>query len=118
MYYEYKIKSGDTFSGIIHSMFGRVSNDTRYVETVRYLLALNPQIKNPDRIRADDMLRLGVLPITPQVKPPAIQTPAAFITHPPILAMRKVSGHSPGWKTTQITSPSRAALPQVVLAIC
>ena len=65
-YYEYKIKNGDTFSGIVHRMFGHAQNDTRYKETVKYLLTLNPQIKNPDRIRAGDMLRLGVLPPTPQ----------------------------------------------------
>ncbi|MCF6337800.1 MAG: LysM peptidoglycan-binding domain-containing protein [Gammaproteobacteria bacterium] len=66
LYYEYKIKNGDTFSGIIHSMFGVVPKDTRYAETVKFLLALNPQIQNPDRIRAGSMLRLGVLPPKPQ----------------------------------------------------
>ncbi len=68
LYYEYKIKNGDTFSGIIHSMFGHVPKDTRYAETVKFLLALNPQIKNPDRIRAGDMFRLGVLPPKPQTE--------------------------------------------------
>jgi len=82
MYYEYKIKNGDTFSGIIHSMFGLVLNDTRYAETVNYLLALNPQISNPDRIRAGDMLRLGVLPVTPQRKPPTVRSPPVFMTQP------------------------------------
>ena len=66
LYYEYKIKNGDTFSGIIHKMFGCVTKDTRHAETVQFLLALNPQIKTPDRIRAGDMLRLGVLPPKPQ----------------------------------------------------
>ncbi len=42
IYYEYKIKNGDTFSAIIHRMFGHVRNDTRYTETVKHLLALNP----------------------------------------------------------------------------
>ncbi len=68
LYYEYKIKNGDTFSSIIHSMFGHVPKDTRYAETVKFLLALNPQIKNPDRIRAGDMFRLGVLPFKPQTE--------------------------------------------------
>ncbi len=49
-------------------MFGHVPKDTRYAETVKFLLALNPQIKNPDRIRAGDMLRLGVLPAKPQTE--------------------------------------------------
>jgi len=39
MYYEYKIKNGDTFSGIIYRMFGLVLNDTRYAETVNYQLS-------------------------------------------------------------------------------
>ncbi|MCF6336995.1 MAG: LysM domain-containing protein [Gammaproteobacteria bacterium] len=79
MYYEYKIKNGDTFSGIIHSMFGYALNDTRYAETVKHLLALNPQIKNPGRIRAGDMLRLGVLPPTPTSSTNPI-IPPTFIT--------------------------------------
>jgi len=87
-YYEYKIQNGDTLSGIIHYMFGYLPNSIRYPETVKYLLALNPQIKNPNRIRSGDMLRLGVLP-TPQpttriakianpnqIKPPSFITEA------------------------------------------
>ncbi|VAW90000.1 hypothetical protein MNBD_GAMMA17-1409 [hydrothermal vent metagenome] len=81
-YYEYKIKNGDTFSGIIYNMFGRTRNDTRYAKTASFLLALNPQINNPDRIRAGDMLRLGVIPVTPPRKPPTAPTPPAFITQP------------------------------------
>ncbi len=79
-YYEYKIKNGDTFSGIVHRMFGHAQNDTRYKETVKYLLTLNPQIKNPDRIRAGDMLRLGVLPPTPQPVKSNPIIPPTFIT--------------------------------------
>jgi len=89
IYYEYKIKNGDTFSGIIHSMFGHALNDTRYTEAVRHVLALNPQINNPDRIRAGDMLRLGVLPVTPQPKPPTIARPDQI--KPPTFITRSVS---------------------------
>lgn len=89
IYYEYKIKNGDTFSGIIHSMFGCVLNDTRYAEAVRHVLALNPQISNPDRIRAGDMLHLGVLPVTPQPKPPTIARPSQI--KPPAFITRSVS---------------------------
>jgi len=81
-YYEYKIKNGDTLSGIIQSMFGYAQNDSRYAETVSHLLTLNPQLKNPDRIRAGDMLRLGILPTVLTAKttsPHPIKTPA-FIT--------------------------------------
>ncbi|MBL1260449.1 MAG: LysM peptidoglycan-binding domain-containing protein [Thiotrichaceae bacterium] len=83
-YYEYKIKNGDTFSGIIYNMFGHTQKHTRYSESVDYLLALNPQISNPDRIRAGDMLRLGVLPPFPQAKPPAALSPPVFMSQPPI----------------------------------
>ncbi|NOX91929.1 MAG: glycine zipper family protein [Gammaproteobacteria bacterium] len=70
-------------------MFGYVLNDTRYTEAVKHVLALNPQINNPDRIRAGDMLRLGVLPVTPQPKPPTIARPSQI--KPPAFITRSVS---------------------------
>jgi len=66
LYYEYRIKNGDTFSDILRRMFG---HNTRYAEIAGHVLALNPQISHPDAIRAGDILRLGVLPATPQPKP-------------------------------------------------
>ena len=65
IYYEYRIENGDTFSGILRSMFG---HNASYAEIAGHVLALNPQISNPDTIRAGDILRLGVLPATPQPK--------------------------------------------------
>lgn len=61
-YYEYKIKPGDTLSGIIFSMFGQAPSDSRYQKSKQHLLALNPQVTNPDYIRAGEVLRLAVLP--------------------------------------------------------
>ncbi len=79
LYYEYKIRSGDTFSGIIHYMFGYTQGATRYAETAQYLLALNPHIKNPDFIRKGDMLRLGVLPPVSQLTTAKPIIPPRFI---------------------------------------
>lgn len=61
-YYEYKIKSGDTLSMIIFRMFGFAPTDSRYKKTQQYLLELNPQVKDINKIKAGDVLRLGVLP--------------------------------------------------------
>ena len=88
-YYEYKIKNGDTFSGIMHRMFGYALNDSRYTEAVRHVLALNPQISNPDRIKAGDMLRLAVLPIKSQSKPPTIARPSQI--KPPMFITQSLS---------------------------
>ena len=41
LHYEYKIKAGDTLSGIIFKMFGYRINDSRYSESESYLLTLN-----------------------------------------------------------------------------
>ena len=83
-YYEYKIKNGDTLSGIIHRMFGYLPNHARYTETLKHLLTLNPQIKNPHQIKYGDMLRLAVLPSTPQPTTRIAKTsqvqPPSFIT--------------------------------------
>ncbi len=93
IYYEYKIRNGDTFSGIIHLMFGYTRGATRYAETAQYLLALNPQIKNPDRIRAGDMLRLGVLP---PVSQPTIAKP---ITPPQFISKNVPANHMDSFAT-------------------
>jgi len=61
-FYEYKIKPGDTFSGIIFHMFGQTTSDSRYQTSKQHLLALNPKITDPNFIRAGDVLRLGLLP--------------------------------------------------------
>ena len=58
-FFEYKIKSGDTLTGIIKSMYGIAPTNTRYQEFISYILSINPQIKNADFIRAGDILRLS-----------------------------------------------------------
>jgi len=86
IHYEYRIKSGETFSGILHRMFG---SHTPYAAIAAHVLALNPQISNPDSIRAGDILRLGVLPAASQARQPAIQKMAhprpGLITPPPFM---------------------------------
>ncbi|VAW49526.1 hypothetical protein MNBD_GAMMA04-1068, partial [hydrothermal vent metagenome] len=66
MYYEYKLKNGDTLSTLIHKMFGVAPSSSRYPKVMAHLLALNPQISNPDQIRAGTLLRLAELPAQSQ----------------------------------------------------
>lgn len=61
-YFEYKIKPGNTFSGIIHTMFRVTQSSPRYKVVSEYLLALNPHISNPNQIYAGQTIRLAVLP--------------------------------------------------------
>src|SRR5690606_27896949 len=61
-YYEYKIKAGDTLSMSIFRMFRFALTDSRYNKTQQYMLELNPQVKDINKIKAGDVLRLGVLP--------------------------------------------------------
>lgn len=61
-YYEYRIRAGDTLSGVIFNMYGYGINDSRYSESEDYLLNLNPHINNRNLIKTGDILRLGVLP--------------------------------------------------------
>ena len=71
LFYEYKIKSGDTLAGLIKSMYGIEPTNTRYQEFISYILSINPQIKNSDFIRAGDILRLSEYP--PQSQPSPVQ---------------------------------------------
>ncbi len=59
-HYEYRVRPGDTLSGIIYATYGWTSHNqpVTYRETLRGLLAMNPHIADPDRIRVGDMLRL------------------------------------------------------------
>jgi len=61
-YFEYSIQPGDTFSGIMTKMYGVAPGDSRYAKSKEYVLSINPQIKNPDLIRAGDIIRLGEYP--------------------------------------------------------
>jgi len=64
--FEYRVKGGDTLSSIVFKMYGYTSRDARYNEAVAHIMALNPQIKNPNLIFAGNILRISVLP---QVQP-------------------------------------------------
>lgn len=79
-YFEYRIKNGDTLSLIIFRMFGAVPQDQRYKKIINHLLALNPQIKDVNRIRAGDILRLGVLPSPQKVNPMPAKLPQEVIS--------------------------------------
>lgn len=61
-YFEYKIKAGDTLSGLIFKMYGYGMNDRRYTESQEHILMLNPHITNPDFIKAGNILWLIALP--------------------------------------------------------
>lgn len=58
-HFEYPIKDRDTLSSILQTIYGVSQSDPQYSRYLQYLLALNPHIKNPDRIRAGDVLRLN-----------------------------------------------------------
>ncbi len=64
--FEYRVKGGDTLSSIVFKMHGYTSRDARHNEAVAHIMALNPQIKNPNLIFAGNILRISVLP---QVQP-------------------------------------------------
>ncbi|MCF6282406.1 MAG: LysM peptidoglycan-binding domain-containing protein [Candidatus Polarisedimenticolaceae bacterium] len=62
LYYDYTVKPGDTLSGIVHTMYGHLPSDLQYMKSLEFLLSLNPQIKNPDRVFPGDQIHLGVIP--------------------------------------------------------
>ena len=77
-YFEYKIKAGDTLSGIIFNMYGLTVSDRQYQSASKRVLALNPQIIDPNYIRAGDVLRLVKLSPGSQTFPqgrPIVQGP-------------------------------------------
>ncbi len=62
VYYDYIVKSGDTLSGIIHKMYGQTPSSPGYRKSLDFVLSLNPQIKNPNRIFPGNVVHLGVIP--------------------------------------------------------
>lgn len=62
IYFEYRIKGGDTLSLIIIKMFGFTPSGSRYASAMKHIMMLNPHIKNPNRIVSGDLLRLGLIP--------------------------------------------------------
>ncbi len=76
--FEYKIKSGDTLSGIIFKMYGYGLNDSRYSDKESYILSINPHITSPGLIRTGDILQLNTLPSI--AKKPVPKSPGRFVT--------------------------------------
>ena len=89
-YFEYRIRGGDTLSAIISKMFGYAPGDSRYAGALAHIKALNPHIKNPNRIVSGELLRLGVIPqgntiakIAPKTQKPLLSstlTTPSFMT--------------------------------------
>jgi nucleoid-associated protein YgaU len=48
--FEYRIKGGDTLSSIVFKMYGYTPRVGRYDEAVTHIMALNPQVKDPNLI--------------------------------------------------------------------
>lgn len=80
-YYEYRVRGGDSLSNIIVQFFGIGPKNPGYTKHLNHIRSLNPQIKDPNSIRAGSLLRLGVIP---PAKPVVAQTPARpAATQPP-----------------------------------
>ena len=54
----YRVQSGDTLNGIIHDYYGITHNSDHYPYVISLLQALNPHVKDPDRIYSGNVLRL------------------------------------------------------------
>lgn len=73
-HHEYTIRPGDSLTRIIYDMYGWTPHNqpTTYRATLKGVLALNPHLKNPDRIAAGTILRLPEHPtsaVLQQVRP-------------------------------------------------
>ena len=67
-YYEYTVRPTDTLSQLIFTFYDFVPASPNYQSAKDYLLSLNPEIKNPDRIQVGQILRVAEYP------PPSIFT--------------------------------------------
>lgn len=61
-YYEYTLRPNDTLNQLVSTFYGLTPGNPRYQEAKDYLLALNPEIRNPDRINAGQVLRVAEYP--------------------------------------------------------
>jgi hypothetical protein len=57
-HFEYAIQPGDTLTGIIQKLYLVAPSSPDHRKSLDYLLALNPQIKDPNRIRTGDVIRI------------------------------------------------------------
>jgi len=56
--YQYVIKNGDTLTSIIGKMYGIQPSDRGFQKAKGFLLSINPQIKNPNKIYVGHVLRI------------------------------------------------------------
>lgn len=71
--YEYTVQPHDTLSQIVFSMYGIAPGDSRCRGAMQHLLTLNPEIKDPNRIRIGQILRVTEYP--PPHRPPFVRGP-------------------------------------------
>lgn len=100
----YKIISGDTLSQIAQ----------RQKTTVAALMAINPQIKNPNLIYAGQSLNLPVAPVAP-VKVPVAPTPAPVIPKAPVAPTPTLASIQAGVTQAQETFKNIQAQAQPLL---
>ncbi|MCP3669450.1 MAG: LysM peptidoglycan-binding domain-containing protein [Gammaproteobacteria bacterium] len=74
LYYDYKVKPGDSLSLIMHKMYGQVPGGTGYRKSLDFLLSINPQIKNPNLIHAGQVIHLGVVPQSVSTVKPSLRS--------------------------------------------
>lgn len=67
-YYEYPVRPGDSLSRLIATFYGYTASSPNYAGAKDHLLALNPDIRNPDRLYVGQILRVAEYP------PPSIFT--------------------------------------------
>ena len=72
--YQYVIKNGDTLTSIISKMYGIQSSDRGYKNAKGFLLSINPQIKNPNKIYVGHVLRIDEYHPNP-IKNKVVQAP-------------------------------------------
>ena len=81
--YQYTIRRGETLNGIIHKLYGIHPADKRFPAAKAFLLSLNPQISNPNRIFSGHIIRVDEFPprqvITQSVKPQPVSSPSALL---------------------------------------
>lgn len=98
-YFEYRIKAGDSLSMIMARFYGVGPRSAGYNRHLNDILALNPHIEHPNRIRAGALLRLKAVPS---------QTTAPIIVRPPSAQVEvRLPSVSP------VRSPGHVPLPPV-----
>jgi hypothetical protein len=89
-YFEYRIKTGDSLSMIMARLYGVGPRSPSYHRHLDQILALNPQIEHPGRIRAGALLRLMAVPALQAHVPVSVSRPSipTEVRHPPAVAVR------------------------------